>query len=64
MSTQGKGEGKFELVTSASLDVVYSQLNYPLRTNNVHINALNTTIYMLINYFKILFKWKLWYNML
>jgi hypothetical protein len=34
MSTQGKGERGFELVTSASLGVIYSQLNYPLETNN------------------------------
>jgi hypothetical protein len=32
MSTQGKGEGGFELVTSVSLGVVHSRLNYPLET--------------------------------
>jgi hypothetical protein len=32
MTTQGKKEGEFELVTSASLGVIYSQLRYPFRT--------------------------------
>jgi hypothetical protein len=31
MSTQEKGEEEFELVTSTSLDVVHSRLNYSLR---------------------------------
>jgi hypothetical protein len=36
MSTQGKGNEGFELVTSASLGVVYSRLSYPLETNWDH----------------------------
>ena len=32
MSTQGKGDGGFELVAFTSWDVVHSRLNYPLGT--------------------------------
>jgi hypothetical protein len=32
ISTQGNGEGEFELVTSTSRDVIHSQLSYPLGT--------------------------------
>jgi hypothetical protein len=32
MSTQEKGEEKFKPVTSASLDIVHSRLNYTLGT--------------------------------
>jgi hypothetical protein len=33
MSTQGKGDGGFKVVTFALLGVIHSQLSYPLRTN-------------------------------
>jgi hypothetical protein len=32
MFIQGKGDERFKLMTSASLGVVYSRLNYPLET--------------------------------
>jgi hypothetical protein len=35
MSTQWKGEGGFEFVTSASLGMIYSRLNYLLRTKRI-----------------------------
>jgi hypothetical protein len=35
--TQGKGEEGFELVNSASLGVVYSQLSYHLETLLTHL---------------------------
>jgi hypothetical protein len=39
MFTQGKGEDGFEIVISASLDMVYSQLNYPLRTDCIFLTS-------------------------
>jgi hypothetical protein len=46
MSTQEKGEEGFELVTSASLRIVHSQLSYPLRTPEKNYNISIMMIYL------------------
>ena len=41
MSTQGKEEGGFELLTLALLGVIYNRLNYFLGTKWLVINVIN-----------------------
>jgi hypothetical protein len=41
MSTQGNGEGGFELVISALLGVVHSRLSYPLGTCDAYLSTVH-----------------------